>query len=126
MKKSKYSNRKTILDGITFDSVKEARRYQELKLMEKAGKICDLRLQVPFMLTPTMSEPVERYGKRGQRIKDGLKVIERECKYIADFVYIDTETGEKVVEDTKGVKTEAYKIKRKLMLWKYGIKIKEV
>ena len=107
---SKYRNRKTTLDGIEFDSAKEARRYAELRLLEKAGQIFNLQRQVPFVLIPKQ----ERGGK----------VVERPVVYKADFVY--TENGEDVVEDTKGMKTKDYIIKRKLMLWQYGIRIKEV
>ena len=75
--------------------------------------IRDLRRQVKYVLIPSQHE--------GQY----KKLLERECSYIADFVYTDVESGKEVVEDTKGVRTDAYKIKRKLMLFKYGIRIKE-
>ena len=107
---SKYGNRKVIHDGIEFDSVKEAHRYCELKLMQRAGVISDLQLQVPFELIPT------------QRI-DG-KLAEKAVNYVADFVY--KQNGVQVVEDTKGVRTKEYIIKRKLMLWVHGIRIREV
>ncbi len=122
----KYHNRKVTIDGITFDSRKEANRYRELKLLEKAGKISDLRLQVKFQLIPPQYEiTAERYarGKKKGQYKRG-KLLERECAYIADFVYM--QNGKKVVEDTKGMKTKDYIIKRKLMLERHGIKIKEV
>ena len=122
-KKSKYGANKTEVDGITFDSRKEARRYAQLKLMERAGAISDLQLQVKFILIPAQREP-DKTGKRGGVIKG--KTIERECSYIADFVYVDNDTGETVVEDAKGMKTEVYKIKKKLMLYVHGVKIKEV
>ena len=122
-KKSKYGANKTEVDGITFDSRKEARRYAQLKLMERAGAISDLQLQVKFILIPAQREP-DKTGKRGGVIKG--KTIERECSYIADFVYIDTSTGKTVIEDAKGMKTEVYKIKKKLMLYVYGVQIKEV
>lgn len=108
---SKYRAKKTEVDGIVFDSKKEAKRYQELKLFERAGVISDLQRQVKFELIPS------------QKI-DG-KVAERACSYVADFVYKDKE-GNTIVEDTKGVKTKDYIIKRKLMLWIHGIRIKEV
>ena len=117
----KYHNRKVTIDGITFDSKKEAYRYKELKLLQKAGEISDLRLQVKYILIPAQHKP-DRIGKRGG-IKKG-KIIERECSYIADFVY--QENGETVVEDTKGMKTKDYIIKRKLMLYIHGIRIREV
>lgn len=112
---SKYGNRRTEVDGIRFDSRKEANRWHELKLMEKAGEISGLQRQVPFVLIPEQ--------------RAGGKVVERACKYIADFVYylpIPFGGLEMVVEDAKGVKTDTYKIKKKLMLWVHGIQIKEV
>jgi hypothetical protein len=108
--RSKYQSKKTTVDGIEFDSQKEARRFRELVLLERAGRIQDLKWQVKFELIPS------------QRI-DG-KVVERACTYVADFVY--TENGKNVVEDTKGFKTKDYIIKRKLMLWVHGIRIKEI
>lgn len=110
MRKSKYGSKKITRDGMTFDSLKEYRRYCELSLLERAGKVTDLQRQVKFELIPS------------QRI--GGKVVEKACTYVADFVY--TENGRKVVEDTKGFKTKDYIIKRKLMLWVHGIKIKEI
>lgn len=106
---SKYGSRKVTRDGITFDSQKEYRRFCELRLLERAGKVTDLQRQVKFELIPS------------QRI--GGRVVERACTYIADFVY--TENGKKVVEDTKGFKTPEYRIKKKIMLWVHGIQIKE-
>lgn len=122
----KYGNKKTQTDGIFFDSKKEARRYAELKMLLKVGAISDLELQKPFELIPAQYEPVARYGKNGKRLKDGKKCIEKSCVYKADFVYIDNETGQQVVEDTKGMRTTDYIIKRKLMLYVHGIKIKEI
>lgn len=118
---NKYNNKKAEADGLVFDSVRERNRYLELKLMERAGDISDLRRQVKFTLIDTQREP-DTQGPRGG-IKRG-KVIEKETAYIADFVY--TENGETVVEDAKGVKTPEYIIKRKLMLERYGIRIKEI
>lgn len=120
----KYGNRKTTVDGITFDSRREANRYRELKLLERAGVIQRLELQKKFVLLPAQYENFVRYGKKGQRLKDGRRCIEKECAYIADFVY--TQNGEMVVEDAKGMKTKEYIIKRKMMLFMRGIKIKEV
>ncbi len=117
----KYRNTKTVVDGMEFDSRKEAKRYQELKLLEQCGEISDLRCQEKFILIPTQREP-DIIGVRGG-IKKG-KVIEKECAYIADFVYI--QDGKKVVEDTKGFRTKDYIIKRKLMLYFYGITIREI
>lgn len=122
----KYGNKKITQDGIFFDSKKEARRYAELKMLLKVGAISDLELQKPFELIPAQYEPVARYGKNGKRLKDGKKCIEKSCVYKADFVYIDNETGQQVVEDTKGMRTTDYIIKRKLMLYVHGIKIKEI
>lgn len=126
MKRSKYGNRKTVVNGIKFDSQKEARRYQELRLLERAGRISDLRLQVKFQLIPPQRAPsfeVYKSGPNKGRRKPG-KLLEKECSYIADFVYI--KNGETVVEDAKGFKTDVYIIKRKLMLERYGIQIKDV
>jgi hypothetical protein len=124
MLKSKYHSKKITVNGITYDSKKEYRRHVELSLLERAGTITDLQRQVKFVLIPAKYETFERYGKKGQRLKDGQRCIEKECAYFADFVY--TENGKKVVEDTKGFKTKDYIIKRKLMLWVHGIKIREV
>lgn len=107
----KYGNRKIVYNGQTYDSAKEFQRGLELELLQKAGEITELRRQVKFVLIPA------------QRNRKG-KLIERECAYIADFVYVDS--GETVVEDVKGVRTKEYIIKRKLMLFRYGIRIKEV
>lgn len=115
MYRTKYKNQKVMLDGIKFDSKKERNRYSELKMLEQIGAISNLKLQEEFVLIPTQREN----GKKG-------KVIERAVKYKADFTYIDTETDKLVVEDTKGVKTPEYIIKRKLMLWVHGIRITEV
>lgn len=123
---NKYRNNVTVTsDGIKHDSQKEATRWCELKLLERAGKISQLDRQVEFELIPAMYESYERYGKNGQRLKDGVRMVERNCCYVADFVYVD-ENGKKVVEDTKGVRTEAYKIKRKLMLYIHNIRVTEV
>lgn len=117
---SKYHSKKIEVDGMTFDSRKEYYRWCELCQLERVGKITDLQRQVKYVLIPTQYEPpaVNKKGtaKRG-------KLIERECSYIADFVY--TEKENLVVEDVKGFKTADYKIKRKLMLAVHGIRIKE-
>lgn len=109
MGRSKYHNRKLTVDGQTFDSGKEYRRFRELCLLERAGQIAGLQRQVKFELIPA------------QRI-DG-KVVERACSYVADFVY--TENGQQVVEDAKGMRTQEYRLKRKLMLYIHGIRIRE-
>ena len=109
--KNKYHAKKTEVNGIVFDSAKEAKRYSELVLMQRAHQISGLRRQVKYELIPT------------QRDADG-NLIEKECYYKADFVYF--KHGKTIVEDTKGMKTPDYIIKRKLMYYKYGIEIQEV
>jgi hypothetical protein len=101
--------------------MKEARRFRELSLLQRAGEISDLEIQKEYMLIPAQREP-DTLGKRGAICKG--KVIEQAVKYKADFVY--KENGETVVEDTKGVKTKDYIIKRKLMLYIHGIRIREI
>ena len=122
----KYGNKKVTQDGIFFDSKKEARRYSELKMMLRAGLISDLELQKSFELIPAQYEAVARYGKNGKRLKDGKRCIEKSCVYKADFVYFDKEKNMQVVEDTKGMRTTDYIIKRKLMLYIHGIRIQEI
>ena len=127
--KSKYYNIKTrTSDGLVFDSTKEARRWEQLLLLQRAGKITSLQRQVPYELLPNQYETYPRYSKKGERLKDGTKLIERAVNYIADFVYTDTETGENIVEDTKSTatRTKDYIIKRKLMYAIHGIRIKEI
>ena len=109
---TKYQNIRTEIYAIKFASRHEASRYAELKLLEKAGLISGLQLQRVYTLIGA------------QKDKDG-KFLERPVKYIADFVYTDSD-GKTVVEDAKGIRTDVYKIKRKLMLSIYGITIKEV
>lgn len=112
--RQKYNSRKTIVDGIKFDSKKEATRYKELKTLEKSGVISNLQRQVKYVLIPAQRED--------------KKLIERECSYYADFVY--RQNGQTVVEDVKGYRKggayAVFAIKRKLMLEKYGIRVKEV
>lgn len=124
--RNKYHAKKTVRDGQVFDSRKEARRYTELLLLQRAGEISDLRTQVEFELIPAQREE-DTIGPRGG-VKQG-KVIERAVKYVADFVYID-KTGQTVVEDAKGYKDstayDLFVIKRKLMLYIHHIHIKEV
>lgn len=122
----KYGNRKTVIDGIEFDSAKEGRRYCELKLLQRAGRIEDLELQKVFELIPAQYETYARYGKKGQRLQDGKRCIEKSCVYKADFAYM--QNGQLIVEDTKSkaTKTKDYIIKRKLLLWRYGIRIVEI
>ena len=108
---SKYHNEPIVIDGIRFDSKREAHRYQELRWMLRAGLITELERQVPFVVVPPQKTP------KGQKVQP--------VKYIADFVYKD-KYGMKVVEDAKGVRTQGYTIKKKLMLWVHGIEIQEV
>lgn len=106
---SKYHNRKITVDGITFDSIREASRYKELKHEESVGLIGLLKRQVKFVLIPAHKGKIR---------------TERACTYIADFTYY--RDNEFIVEDVKGVRTDVYKIKRKLMLDIYGVEIREV
>ncbi len=122
----KYGNRKVFADGEEFDSRREYRRWKELILLVKAKEISHLRRQVKYVLIPTQREYSKEIYQKGRKkgcFKPG-KIIEREVAYIADFVYEDKE-GRTVVEDCKGMRTKEYIIKRKLMLHKYGIRIKE-
>lgn len=130
-KTSKYKNKKYIIDGIEFDSHKEASRYTELKLLEKAGKIKGLELQKAYELVPAQyEETAEIYTKGAHKGEHKKVLLERACNYVADYVYIDCETGKTVVEDVKGYREggaySLFKLKRKLMLYRYGIKIKEI
>lgn len=110
-KKSKYGNKKVLIDGIKFDSKKEANRYLELQLMEDTDYITDLELQKKFELIPS-------YEINGRKI--------RAMNYMCDFYYFDLMTGKYIVEDVKGYRTEIYKLKKKMFEYKYKIEIKEV
>ena len=124
--KAKFHNIKTTtIDGTVFDSRREARRWEALRIREQLGEITELKRQVPYELIPAQYETYERYSKTGKRLKDGERRVERNVVYVADFVYT-TNTGQTVVEDTKGVRTKDYVIKRKLMYAIYGIKITEI
>lgn len=107
---SKYHARKTTVDGITFDSRREADRYLVLKSMEEDGAIEDLRRQVRYELVPAFDVDGKHY---------------RPVCYVADFVYADKETGKEVVEDVKGMRTDVYRLKSKLFARRYGMSIKE-
>lgn len=120
---NKYGATKCQVNGEVFDSKKEARRWQELRLLEKAGEISNLRRQVKYILIPSQKEATVEIRNNGTP-KRTERVVERECTYVADFVY--EEDGKTIVEDTKGMKTEVYRIKKKLMLYVHGIKIREV
>lgn len=117
---SKYHAKKIVIGGEVFDSQKEYRRFCELLLLQRAGEIEDLKRQVEYVLIPAQREP-DTVGVRGG-IKKG-RIIEHPVKYVADFVY--KENGTVVVEDSKGMRTKDYIIKRKLMLYVHGIRIKE-
>ena len=124
LRRAKYRNNKVVFeDGSTFDSMKEYGRYLDLLAMEKAGEIKDLRRQVKYILIPAQREP-DTVGKRGG-IKKG-KLLEREVAYFADFVYINTGSGEEIGEDTKGIRTTEYILKRKMMLYFHHIRIHEI
>ena len=122
----KYNNKKVTVDGIVFDSKREASRYSELIMQQRAGEIRGLQRQVRYLLIPgqrEVSNEVYKGGeKKGQR-KPG-RLLEKEVTYIADFVYY--KDGELIVEDTKGFRTKDYIIKRKLMLYVHHIRIKEI
>lgn len=122
-RKNKYHAVKITFNDETFDSKRELGRYAELLKLQDKGIIKDLARQVKYVLIPTQREP-GTIGPRGG-IRQG-KLLENECSYVADFVYQIVETGQIVVEDTKGVRTKDYIIKRKLMLFVYGIQIKEI
>lgn len=113
-KQRKYHNQPCEVDGIKFDSKKEARRYRELMAFLRAGKIRDLKLQPQFTLQESYKTPE---GKRVQAIR-----------YVADFSYFDCDLDKDVVEDvkSKATKTREYEMKRKLMLDRFGIEIREV
>lgn len=121
---SKYHSKKITVDGITFASQKEAIRWRELSLLERAGAITELKRQVKFLLLPAHYEAFERYGKNGRRLKDGQRCVERAVFYVADFTY--KQDGELVVEDVKGVRTKEYILKRKMLYHFHGIEVKEV
>lgn len=94
---NKYKNTKIVVDNIKFDSVLEANRYQELKLLERAGTITDLELQPRFLLQ-------DSFKKNGRTFK--------KIEYVADFQYI--ENGKTIVEDVKGLQTDVFKLKHKI------------
>jgi hypothetical protein len=122
MHRNKYHAQICKVGDEVFHSKKELHRYEELCLMEKAGLISGLRRQVKYLLIPAQRETIWKNGKPRQG-----KVIEREISYTADFVYY--ENGQVIVEDVKGgnaTKTKEYIIKRKLMLYVHGIRLREV
>jgi hypothetical protein len=110
MKGQKYRAEPTTVDGFRFASKREARRYVELKLLERAGKIGGLEIQPRFDLCVGAMD--------GRRVKI--------CTYVADFRYWDLVAKRSVVEDVKGVRTPVYRLKRKLMLALYGVDVQEI
>ncbi|UVX34610.1 MAG: protein of unknown function (DUF1064) [Namikivirus tsukuho] len=106
--RSKYHARRTTVDGVTFDSKREADRYLVLKSMEEDGTIEDLRRQVRYELIPAFDVDGKHF---------------RPIFYVADFVYV--EGGREVVEDVKGMRTDVYRLKSKLFARRYGKAIKE-
>jgi hypothetical protein len=134
-KRRKLNNKIVVIDGIEFHSKKEGTRYCELKLLEKSGEISDLELQKKFELIPAQYETVEtgeyyKVGEKKGQPKTKRVCIEQAVHYIADFVY--KQNGQLVVEDVKGYRDPSsasfakYILKRKMLLWFHGIKIKEV
>lgn len=127
---SKYKSKKVQINGLLFDSKKEARRWLELERAEKLKLITELKRQVKFILIPSQYEESSQIYKRGKKKgqKKPGKLIEKECAYIADFVFKNG--SETVVEDVKGYRKggayAVFVIKRKLMLERYGIRVKEV
>jgi hypothetical protein len=106
LKENKYHNKWVEVDGIKFPSIKEAERWKTLRLMERAGEIVGLNRQVKIELVPKSN-------------------LFRAVYYVADFVYFDKRTGKTVYEDSKGMKTKEYLLKRKLLYWRHGIEITE-
>lgn len=111
LRENKYHNRKVTVDGITFDSVKEASRWQELKLLERVGKITGLNRQLRIEVVPKTKLHRARY-------------------YLADFVYFDKAQGKTVYEDVKGyrkgVAYQLFTLKRDILYWRHGIEVKEI
>ena len=111
MRRNKYYNKRVIYDGKKFDSLKERNYYMILKNYEKNGRIRELKTQVPFELIPS-------YKINGKTI--------RKVRYYADFTYVSNSDNNFHVVDTKGVKTEVYKLKKKLFEYKYQMEIEEI
>ena len=111
-KGQKYGNTKVEVDGITFDSKAEHRRWAHLRILERAGEITELQRQVPYELIPAQ---VSATGKK-----------QRATVYIADFVYRRSKDGKVIVEDVKGAVTPEYRLKKKLLLERHGIEIQEI
>ncbi len=128
MAKSKYLAKKVEVDGIRFDSKKEANHYLELKEQERQGLISDLQMQVPFVLIPAQYEEVVEYTPKTHKEKIVKKLLEKRLVFVSDFVY--TRDGKVVVEDVKGYRNSTayavFVIKRKLMLYVHGIRVVEI
>ena len=110
-KKNKYNNTKVEYKGIKFDSIKEMKHYQLLEYLQKIGEIKELKLQVPYELIP--------------KYKINNKTV-RKTTYIADFTYITTKDDKLHIVDTKGFKTDVYRLKKKMVEYKYGVEVEEV
>ena len=111
VKQNKYKNKKVIYDGIKFDSNREMAYYIKLKMLEEKGIIKDLELQKSFELQPSFKINGKTY---------------RKITYKADFSYISVEDNKIHIVDTKGFRTDVYKLKRKMFAYKYGIEIEEI
>ena len=125
---NKYGNKKVVYLGEVFDSKREMYRYMDLRLLLMCGAISNLRRQVVYELIPAQREKSTRVYKKGRKKGQPIegKIIEKAVNYIADFVYIDSATGKEVVEDAKGMRTKDYILKRKMLLYFHGIRIREV
>lgn len=122
-RKDKYGRKKVTFDGLKFDSEKEMYRYIRLKSMLEEGLISDLRMQIPYEVIPAVYE--EETVQLKTKVKTVTKCVQRAAYYVADFVYKDKD-GNEVVEDAKGMRTEKYLLKKKMMRAFLGITIKEV
>lgn len=111
VKENKYKNKKVIYNGIKFDSIKEKNRYMQLLYLEKAGLIKDIKLQYEFELQPAFTLNKKKI---------------RKITYIADFYYYDNNLNDYVVEDVKGIRTDVYKLKKKMFEYKYQKEIIEI
>lgn len=110
-KQNKYKNTKVEYKGIKFDSIKEMKHYQLLEYLQRIGEIKELKLQVPYELIP--------------KYKINNKTV-RKTTYIADFTYITTKDDKLHIVDTKGFKTDVYRLKKKMVEYKYGVEVEEV
>lgn len=126
--RSKYGSKKEEVDGITFDSKKEANAYRKLKLMEEQGLIRDLKLQVPFELIPPVygTKTKITHLKTKDKVEEVSFVRQRAVRYVADFVFYDVEEDCMRVIDVKGFRTKEYDLKKKMMLAFKGIEIEEI